>query len=277
MLFRDLAKIINKILPPDTGMKGDRIGSQIESTPDKPVKRILTTLEVTDKLIDEAKKLDIDTIITFHPLIFLPLTSITDDERVGRLTKKLIKNDINLYSVHTSFDAFENGTSRIIADKLNLQTKDFLVPDEKYENRGMGIIGEFNNEISIEEFVSKVSEVMKSPLRYNHSKQKIRSVGILGGSGSSFIDDALKHKLDAFITADVSYHKFHYVEDKLVIADPGHYEMEQFVASGIRELIKKNIDKDIYITETEVNTNPVSYYPETKKYKDEQNNLLINK
>lgn len=276
MLFRELSEILKKLLPPETAMNGDRIGTQIEGS-EAPVRKILTTLEVTDEVIEEAKKLNIDTIITFHPLIFMPLEKIENSERVGRLTKKIIKNDINLYSVHTSFDAFENGTSKIIADKLNLINNSFLVPDENYETKGMGVVGEFATELLLDDFLEKVSKIMKSPLRYNYINNKIKKVAILGGSGSSFIDDAIKTQADAFITADVSYHKFHYISGQMMIIDPGHYEMEQFVAQGMKELISNKLPDDIIIEQTEVLTNPVKYYPDTEKYLIRQNNYLINK
>lgn len=276
MLFRELSDILEKLLPPDTAMNGDRIGTQIEGS-EAPVRKILTTLEVTDEVIEEATKYKIDTIITFHPLIFSPLIRIENSERVGRLIKKIIKNNINLFSVHTSFDAFENGTSKIIADKLELINTEFLVPDINYRSKGMGIKGEFLSEITLDKFLEKVSYIMKSPLRYNYYKDKIKKVAILGGSGSSFIDDALKSGADAFITADVSYHKFHYVSGKMMIADPGHYEMEQFVAQGIKELLDENLPDNIIIKKTSVLTNPVKYYPDTEKYLNRQNNYLINK
>lgn len=277
MFIDELSRLIEKLLPPETAMDGDRIGIQIEGN-SNPVTTILATLEVTDGVIDEANSMNADTIITFHPLIFAPLTKVNDDDRVGRLVKKLIKSEINLISVHTSYDAFVNGTSKILSDKLDLNYIDFLVRDKNHENCGMGVIAETKEPLTCLEFVSKVSDIMSSPVRYNMTEKSINKVAILGGSGSSFIDDALIAEADAFITADVSYHKFHYVAGKMLIADPGHYEMEQFVGEGIKELLKYKLnDKNINIYSSKILTNPVRYYPQPEKYENEQNKYLINK
>lgn len=276
MTIEQISNIVNELLPPETAMKGDKIGIQLKGK-NNSVNKILTTLEVTDEVINEAVDNKADTIITFHPLIFLPLENIRYEDRVGRALQKLIKNDINLISVHTAYDAFENGTSKIIADKLGLDVIDFLIPDKNYDNKGLGLITELENTINPNQLLSLVSDELNAPLRYNHFDNSIKRIAILGGSGSSFIDDALNNNCDAFITADVTYHKFHYVTDRIMIIDPGHYEMEQFVAEGLKLLLKDNIDGKIEIITTEVLTNPVSYYPSDDKYKLRQKDYLKNK
>jgi dinuclear metal center YbgI/SA1388 family protein len=277
MFLDELLQLINKIMPPETAMDGDRIGLQIDAGR-KQVSKALIALEMTDEVVDEAIENNCDCMIVFHPLIFMPLKQIKFDERVGRITSKLIKNDIALISVHTAYDAYITGTNQILADLLELEIIQKLIPDQNYDGHGMGVLTKTIQPISPADLLEKVHEKLGVPLKYSEgSAKKINTVAIVGGSGSSFIRDALKSGADAFITADITYHTFHALKDKIWIIDPGHYEMEQFVGKGIAELLKTKFEdkkEKLDIIVSRVHTNPVRYYPETDKYIEKQKELL---
>lgn len=275
MHLSDFLKLINNLLPPQTAMENDRIGIQIQSENDD-INTILLTMELNDEVVDEAVNLKCDCIVTFHPLIFNPLRTIRYDDRVGRICSKLIKNSISLISIHTAFDAFENGTSKILADKLGLNVLKFLVPNHEVENAGMGIVGDFVEPILEIDLLKKVSSICNSPIRYSRGKtDKIKTIAIVGGSGSSFLNDAVRANVDAFITADITYHTFHAVSGELTLVDPGHYEMEQFVGQGMLKLFEDNlVDADLLkLYVSKIHTNPVKYFPDNK-YEIEQKNIL---
>lgn len=126
--------------------------------------------------------------------------------------------------------------------------------------------------MTLNELLIRLSGICNSPVRYCHGKDdnQIKRIAIVGGSGSSFIEDALKANADAFITADVSYHNFHRVEGKMALLDPGHYEMEQFVTKGLHDFLSSKIDENVNLCISHAYTNPIRYYPDndyTKKQK----------
>ncbi len=262
MKISNLIAKIEEILPKATAIEGDRIGLQVQSSISE-VFSLLITMELTDEVVDEAQQIGVDCIISFHPLIYKPLSEIIEIERVGRLVSKLIKYEIAFISVHTTFDAHAEGTSKIIADNLGFKFIDFLVPDRNIPNTGIGVICEPNNPLCTTELVNLVSERLFAPVRFTQgATNEIKRIGIVGGSGSSFLNNALSANLDAFITADVSYHTFHSVRGRLTLIDPGHYEMEQFVSSGIAKLISKALTNEtVRVNISKVLTNPVEYYP----------------
>lgn len=274
MQLFELIKLINKILPPETAMADDRIGIQIES--DKLIiKSVLISFEINEDTVEEAINSGSDCIVVFHPLIFMPLKKIIQSDRVGRLVSKLIKNDISLISVHTAFDSFINGTNKILADLFGLKIISKLVPDPNYEGCGMGIIGEFDRAIHYKELIERVHNVCKSPLKFTEGKTEfLKTVAVVGGSGSSFLNDVLAKDIDAFITADISYHTFHAVKGKLWLIDPGHYEMEQFVGRGIAESLAPILPNEISIVISKSYTNPVRYFPNDLDYERLQIELL---
>lgn len=278
MQISELINIINRILPPGSGMDKDRLGLQIQSG-NTEVSKILVCMEINEDSIEEAKLFSCDCIISFHPLIFRPLLSIYEDERVGKLCTSLIKNSISFISIHTNFDAYVNGTSKILADKLELNTTGFLVPSPNYPNCGMGVIAESEIPLDENQIVERVSSVCNSPVRYSSGNitKGLTKFAIVGGSGSSFMDDAFNAGVDAFITADLTYHNFHAMKGKMALIDPGHYEMEQFVGLGLANLLEANIDinKAQFIV-SQTYTNPVKYFPNSEKYATQQKEILLN-
>lgn len=277
MNLREFLSNLNSVLPPQTAMQGDRIGLQLQSEVTN-VKRIMTTMEVTEEVAEEAKQRRVDCIVSFHPLIFAPLTSITSEERVGRIATMLIKAGIALVSVHTTFDAHPEGTSALLARKLGLDITGTLIPDADFDGHGMGVVGSYSEAQPVAEVLRRVASVCHSPIRYGKTHvSEIRRVAIVGGSGASFLQDAVRADVDAYITADLKYHDFHAVRDRLLLIDPGHYEMEQFNGQAIAALLKERSNSTGFpeVVHSEVLPNPVQYYPQSVDYHSQQLTELL--
>ncbi len=278
MQLNNLLDEINIILPWNSALENDKVGLQIKVN-DEEVRKILVTIEVNDEVVDEAIIKKCDTIITFHPLIYYPLATITESERASKICIKLIQNNINLISIHTTFDVYSHGTSRLISDNLGLSFLEFLEEIPRYDDRGLGVISKFQQPIDSDLLIELLSETFSSPVRFCYGKTyKIETVGIIGGSGSAYLDKAIAKNLDAFITADLSYHKFHQAKGKILLADLGHYEMEVLVVEGLENLMKDILKRfeNISVLSSTIHTNPLNYYPK-ENFIERQKKLLIKK
>ena len=125
---------------------------------------------------------------------------------------------------------------------------------------GSGIIGELKEEKDTLEFLNSLKQTMKTNC-VRHTKvatKTVKKIAVCGGSGSFLLNDAMRQKADVFITGDYKYHQFFDAENKLVIADIGHYESEQFTIDLIQEILAKEFN-ELQINATKVNTNPVYY------------------
>lgn len=277
MLIDELLKIIDTYLPLRTAIEGDKIGLQIQSGKTE-VYNILITLEITEKVINEALNNKIDCIITFHPLIYNPLDNITDSNRVGFLTTKLIQNSIAVISVHTTFDAYIEGTSKILSDSLGLDFSSFLVDNPDIQGCGIGAISYSKEPLKAIDFIENIQNICFSPIKYCSGKSEyIKKIGIVAGSGSNFIGTAIEKNCDAYICSDITYHKFHLAKGRIWLIDVGHYEMEQFVPLGLFRLLKtklKGLDIDSFIMSKTI-TNPINYYP-NNDYIHKQQEFLLN-
>lgn len=264
-------------LPPATAMKGDRIGLQLQSGR-REISSVLVTMELTDSVVEEAIQQAADCILAFHPLIFTPLTALTDSERVGRICTRLIAHGIALIVAHTNFDAFPKGTSTLLAERLGLRVEKTLVPDVVHEGFGMGIEASLDTSETMMDFVARIHSLTNAPVRWNTGKSAtVRRVAIVGGSGASFIDNALAADVDAFITADLKYHDFHRTEGLLTLIDAGHYEMEQFVPFGLAALVEEIARKEneaLTVMRSQTVPNPILYYPNTESYRAAQARTL---
>jgi dinuclear metal center YbgI/SA1388 family protein len=125
---------------------------------------------------------------------------------------------------------------------------------------GMGMIGEFDKPINEVHFMTLLKTKMNVPVvRHSALSGKlIQKVAVLGGSGSFGIGAAKRAGVDAYVTADLKYHDFFQAEGKLILADIGHYESEQYTKNLLFEYLTKKIPNFAIILSAE-NTNPIKY------------------
>lgn len=132
--------------------------------------------------------------------------------------------------------------------------------ENKNQHLGMGMIGELSEEIDETSFLKEVKKAFDSGC-IRHSKllnKKIKKVAVLGGSGAFAIENAKAAGADIFITADLKYHDFYKAEEKLVLADIGHYESEQFTKNLLYSFLSEKISSFALIL-ADTNTNPINY------------------
>lgn len=130
----------------------------------------------------------------------------------------------------------------------------------RHQNIGLGMIGEFETPMGEKDFLLFVKEKMISEgIRHSAFLGKpIKKVAVLGGSGSYAIKNAISAGADAFLTADLKYHQFYEAENRLLLADIGHFESERYTKNYIVDYLRKKI-LNFAIILSEENTNPVKY------------------
>jgi dinuclear metal center YbgI/SA1388 family protein len=135
----------------------------------------------------------------------------------------------------------------------------YPLANENY-SAGMGMTGILEEEMDEREFLELLKEKFKPGcIRHtNFLKRKIKKVAVCGGSGSFLLLKAIASGADVFVSGDFKYHQFFEAENKILIADIGHYESEQFTKELFYELLIKNYPKfALYLSA--VNTNPINY------------------
>lgn len=240
--IRDIIATIEEIAPLSLQEEWDNSGWQVGPLTNEATAALLC-VDVTPAVLDEAIEKGCNLILSHHPLLFSGVKSINPDDVTSGIIIKAIRHGISIYSSHTAMDRSAFGVSAKMCEKLNLKNCTFL--DNPGGDAGLGMIGECDREYSEEEFLQKTKEAFGcKSIRYSElCGKRVRKVALCGGSGASFIDDAIKLGADIYITADVKYHNYFTALGKMVVADIGHYESEQFIKEIFFYTISKKFPK----------------------------------
>jgi dinuclear metal center YbgI/SA1388 family protein len=129
-----------------------------------------------------------------------------------------------------------------------------------YQDVGSGAVGELPEPMDEQAFLSFLKTQMQvSCIRHTALRNKpVQRVALCGGAGIFLLPEAIKQKADVFITADVKYHEFFDADNKVVLADIGHYESEVFTKELIHTYLSQKFT-NIALILSKVITNPIFY------------------
>jgi dinuclear metal center YbgI/SA1388 family protein len=129
-----------------------------------------------------------------------------------------------------------------------------------YQETGSGMVGELPEPMEAKAFLQHLKSSMQlSCIRHTALPEKpVQRIALCGGAGSFLLSAAKAAGADFFVSADFKYHEFFDAENKIVIADIGHYESEFFTKELIYDKIRENFT-NIALYLSEVSTNPISY------------------
>lgn len=333
--------------------------------PEREITGIMVCHDALEHVVDEAISKNTNLIVTFHPIIFSGLKSLTGKNYVERAVIKAIENKIAIYAIHTAFDNDYFGVNYRICEQLGLKNQQILMPkqgnlqklevmvpeddtekvktvlfeagagnigfydecsfnlngkgtfrpldgsnpfsgtpnireeakenlvsviferhkknqilaairsahpyeevayqlislDNENQYSGLGRFGDLPEAMEPEDFLKFVKDKFNlAVIRHSAiNSNKIKRVGILGGSGASGIRAALAKGCDAYLTGDVKYHEFFQAENKMMICDIGHYESEQYIVEQLIEILSEIFPKFAILKSLE-KTNPVNYF-----------------
>lgn len=133
--------------------------------------------------------------------------------------------------------------------------------ENSYQETGSGQLGELEQELPEPELLKQLQDIFKIPV-IKHTAftgRAIKKVAICGGAGSFLTGAAIAAGADIYITGDIKYHEFFDAEGKLLLADIGHYESEQFTIDLLFDLLQEKFP-NFAVLKTGINTNPVQYF-----------------
>lgn len=130
-----------------------------------------------------------------------------------------------------------------------------------YQETGAGMLGMLKDPIPETAFLQLLKTQMQTDtIRHTALLGKsVQKVAICGGAGSFLLADAMRAGADAFVSADFKYHQFFDADGKILVADIGHYESEQFTVHLLYRLLQKKFP-NFALHFSSINTNPVKYF-----------------
>ena len=243
MRLGEILDRLEQLSPASFAMDWDNSGLLVGDR-DAEIHRVLIAVDATKEVIEEAIELRAELILTHHPMIFSPVKQIVRDDLVGDKILTLAEHHISLVAMHTNFDVI--GMADEVADRLNLKHKRVL--DVTYEDdiskEGLGRYGMLPREMSLKELAEQVKLKFDIPgvVMYGDGDAIIEKIAILGGSGKSAIEEALKNKCQVLITGDLTYHAvLDAMQEGLFLIDAGHFGIEKIFIPYMKDYFEREI------------------------------------
>jgi dinuclear metal center YbgI/SA1388 family protein len=179
----------------------------------------------------------------------------------GEKGKQHHENEVRIETVFPSYLQ-----SAIVASLLNAHPYEEVAYDiyslgNAHQQVGAGMVGELEKEMDEKDFLQHLKTSMRTEcIRHTALlNKKVKKVAVCGGAGSFLLNDAIRAAADVFVTGDFKYHQFFDADNKIIIADIGHYESEQFTKELFAELLVKNFSTfAVHLSKTV--TNPIIYF-----------------
>ena len=238
-----------------------------------PVRGVLLCLDITEAVVEDAIEKGCNLIVAHHPLIFKPLKRLAGASYQERCLVKALQHGIALYAAHTNLDNAPGGVSWEMARLLGLQNLRPLLPLEEAPAAagcegaaaclnmgtlaGCGVVGELPEAVATQDFMLRLKDVFQpEALHYSATgKSQVKRIALCGGSGGSFIAEALAAGADCYVTGEIHYHDFFEAGD-CVLAALGHYESEICALDVLHRLLVEKFPA-LPVFKTAVNTNPL--------------------
>lgn len=130
----------------------------------------------------------------------------------------------------------------------------------KNQEVGAGAIGFLTKSMSQDQFLAYLKKTMDlQVIKHTSLSKSIHKVAVCGGAGSFLLKRAISSDADAFVSSDFKYHELFDADGKILIADIGHYESEQYTKELFSEILSLQL-KNVSTLLSDTDTNPVSFY-----------------
>ncbi|MDO5843590.1 MAG: Nif3-like dinuclear metal center hexameric protein [Methanocorpusculum sp.] len=215
---------LEEIAPPELAEEFDfgRIGLINEGTDN--INRIACALDATPLVCETAAKGGFDALVVHHPAFWEAMHGIRG--RNSEVLRPLIKNNINLYAMHTNFDHAVGGINDALASEVGLVN---CVRLDKTHN-SLGVIGDMTKSFS------EIADILGCGLRVWGDVSEVKKLAVCGGSGFDYelIEEAVSLGAQAYMASELKYNLAR--ESPIPCIEATHYALE---APGMRALSKR--------------------------------------
>jgi dinuclear metal center YbgI/SA1388 family protein len=183
------------------------------------------------------------------------------DPFVGKPGQRHIEKEARLEMIFPAWVEKEMLKALISTHPYEEVAYDIFSLDNRYKGIGSGLVGELPASVAAVDFLYQLKKgfgltvVRHTPLPEKH----VRKIALCGGAGGFLIGAAVACGADFYITGDVKYHEFFDANDRLVIADIGHFESEQYTIDLLFDILREKFP-NFAVLKTGMKTNPVNYF-----------------
>ncbi len=242
----EVVAALDRLYPQDTAMTWDRVGL-VTGDPDQPVRRIHFAVDPTLAVIDEARRLGADLLITHHPLLLRGVHSVATTSAKGAAVTSLVVGDVALYAAHTNADVATPGVSDALAAACGLTG---TAPLSVQDGVGLGRVGDLPEPATLRGFAERLAAALPpAPVGIRVSGPEdaaVRRVAVLGGAGDDRLDAVRASGCDVYVTADLRHHPALEAREEArggppYLIDAGHWASEWLWLEGARDRLWREL------------------------------------
>ncbi|MBP3655618.1 MAG: Nif3-like dinuclear metal center hexameric protein [Clostridia bacterium] len=231
---RDIETLVGGIAPFELAEEWDNVGLLV-GWPEKTADRVLVALDVTPAVIDEAKSLGAQLILTHHPVMFSARKRMTSADHEGRMLLDMAQAGISLIAAHTNLDAAPGGVNDTLMT---------LMGAKNVRGEGFIRVGDLPEGTTLGSLRTRAQQKLGGVVRaYGGAETPVHVLGCCSGAGSGEIAAAKALGADCFITGEVKHDRALTAMDMGVcLLEAGHYETENPVCEVLASALQNAAD-----------------------------------
>jgi dinuclear metal center YbgI/SA1388 family protein len=239
----EVLEVLERLYPPSTAQSWDRVGL-VTGDPRQPVRRLHLAVDPTLAVIEEARSLGADLLLTHHPLLLRGVHSVATTSAKGAGVTHLVVGDVALYVAHTNADVAADGVCEALAEACGLAATQALTESE---GQPLGRVGNLAEPLALRAFVERLAtrlpEAAGGIRVAGPPDAVVRRVAVLGGAGDDLFDAVRTSGADVYVTADLRHHPALEAREEArggtpYLVDAGHWASEQvWLARAERALL----------------------------------------
>jgi dinuclear metal center YbgI/SA1388 family protein len=264
----DLVRLLEQRFPPAWAEDWDRVGLVL-GEPDAPVTRVLLAVDCDPATVAEAARVRADFMFTHHPLLLRGVSSVAPTTYKGRIVHQLIRGGIALFTAHTNGDVADPGVSDALALRLGLRDLRPLRPDPAEPRRGAGRVGHLPAALPLAEFARVAARALPATSAgvraAGDPAAPISTVAVCGGAGDTYLADAVRAGVDAYLTADLRHHpaQEHLAAGGPALLDAAHWATERPWLDDVAAFLREAADVETVISD--LDTDPWTVHVSSKE------------
>ena len=222
-------------------------------------KEISDRLGLVNTRILKPKSNQLRKLITYVPHAHAETLSSDANPFVGEAGKRQLEPETRIELVAPVWLQDKISKALFEAHPYEEVAYDWTILENPLQTVGAGMLGELAEPIDSTNFIKHIKQVFGGVVRHTSiTKSQIKTIALCGGSGSFLLPDAICANADIFISSDFKYHQFFDADQRIIIADIGHFENEQFTIPLIHRFLKEKFPK-FAVHLTTILTNPIHY------------------
>jgi dinuclear metal center YbgI/SA1388 family protein len=227
----DVVDAVHGRYDPEGAQPWDAVGL-VCGDPEAPVRRVHLAVDPVEQVVDEALAAEADLLMTHHPLLLRPVSSVAATTPAGRVLHRLVRGGCALLAAHTNADAARDGVSDALAQLLGVDDTEPVEASAADPGTGLGRIGRVRSGLTLAAFAEQVRAALPATAHgvrvAGDLERPVERVAVCGGSGSDLLAAATAAGADVLVTADLKHHVAldHLAAGGCAVVDVAHWASE---------------------------------------------------